>query len=227
MSGWQNFAKWKEMYHSGAEEAAIRSTLPFWHVGKQIWRRLGLKKKEANPYQEDRRNQYGSTIGGRRWHRSSLPRRWLNEIQLRQRHMCRIRPSFVQELKPMTGENALWTLPLPTVGTTTNRDWKMSEFQGDTSPSIDTHSYERKQRKSTDSGLFSTECWKTKNNLGKQGFRIDLSQFSNFLDWESILCWISLLSVKKYSGWRKKISCLSGLVHVLDIPIKLNTYPKW
>ena len=46
MSGWQNFAKWKEMYHSGAEEAAIRSTLPFWHVGKQIWRRLGLKKKK-------------------------------------------------------------------------------------------------------------------------------------------------------------------------------------
>ena len=126
MSGWQNFAKWKEMYHSGAEEAAIRSTLPFWHVGKQIWRRLGLKKKEANPYQEDRRNQYGSTIGGRRWHRSSLPRRWLNEIQLRQRHMCRIRPSFVQELKPMTGVNALWTLPQLTVGTTTNRDWKMS-----------------------------------------------------------------------------------------------------
>ena len=68
---------------------------------------------------------------------------------------------------------------------------------------------------------------KNKNNLGKQGFRINLSQFSNFLDWESILCWISLLSVKKYSGWRKKISCLSGLVHVLDIPIKLNTYPKW
>ena len=108
-------------------------------------------------------------------HRSSLPGRWLNEIRLRLKRMYRIRPSFVQELKPMTGENALWTLPQPTVGTTTNRDWKMSEFQGDTSPSIDTHSYERKQRKSTDSGLFSTECWKTKNNLEKQGFRINLS----------------------------------------------------
>lgn len=66
MSGWQNFAKWKEMYHSGAEEAAIRSTLPFRRIGFADIGKTRVKGKKKPTWKEDYRNHLAqSMVSGR------------------------------------------------------------------------------------------------------------------------------------------------------------------
>ena len=62
MSGWQNFAKWKEMYHSGAEEAAIRSTLPFRRIGFADIGKTRVKGKKKPTWKEDYRNHLAQSM---------------------------------------------------------------------------------------------------------------------------------------------------------------------
>ena len=62
MSGWQNFAKWKEMYHSGAEEAAIRSTLPFRRIGFADIGKTRVKGKKEPTWKEDYRNHLAQSM---------------------------------------------------------------------------------------------------------------------------------------------------------------------
>ena len=62
MSGWQNFAKWKEMYHSGAEEAAIRSTLPFRRIGFADIGKIRVKGKKKPTWKEDYRNHLAQSM---------------------------------------------------------------------------------------------------------------------------------------------------------------------
>lgn len=62
MSGWQNLAKWKEMYHSGAEEAAIRSTLPFRRIGFADIAKTRVKGKKKPTWKEDYRNHLAQSM---------------------------------------------------------------------------------------------------------------------------------------------------------------------
>lgn len=62
MSGWQNFAKWKEMYHSGAEEAAIRSTLPLRRIGFADIGKTRVKGKKKPTWKEDYRNHLAQSM---------------------------------------------------------------------------------------------------------------------------------------------------------------------
>ena len=97
MSGWQNFAKWKEMYHSGAEEAAIRSTLPFRRIGFADIGKTRVKgKKRSRP-----EKKITGTIWHNRWnqedvHASSLTQRGSWEY-CRKRFGCRNEWNYAQK----------------------------------------------------------------------------------------------------------------------------------